>query len=56
MCLYSNLTGKNMALISGGINKAWRAKYSLYHILGAVKMRNGPYCNNVKQETDQKFP
>ena len=45
-----------LSLSSGGINQAWRAKYFLYHILGAVKMRNGPYSNNVKQETDQKFP
>ena len=34
----------------------WRAKYSLHHINRADKMRSGPYSNNVKQETDQKFP
>ena len=40
---------------SGRIIGAWRAKYSLYHIHGAVKMRSGPCYNNVKQETNQKL-
>ena len=53
----ANKNVKNERYISrGGINYAWRAKYSLHHINRAVKMRSGPYSNNVKQETDQKLP